>query len=77
MLLIGSFDGVDVKVSRRDNLFWIAHDRGYKLGPPRGLTDPIRNVRKIQGWVILKETAILMFFFCPGVKKIKPVLDPP
>ena len=54
---------VIVKVSRRFNLFWILHDRGFKLGPPGGLTDPIRNVRNVSnvrkapGWVILGETA--------------------
>ena len=44
----GSLDEVIVKVSRRFNLFWILHDRGYKLGPPGGLTDPIRNVRNVR-----------------------------
>ena len=67
----GSLDGVIVRVSRRFNLFWIPPDQGYKLGPPGGLTDPIRNIRnvkKTQGWVILEETADLMELLsrCPG-----------
>ena len=40
----GSLDEEGVKVSRRFKLFWIPHDQGYRLVPPRGLTDPIRNV---------------------------------
>ena len=53
-------DGVIVKVSRRFNLFWILRGQGFKLGPPRGLVDPIRNVRKTPEEVILEETAVLM-----------------
>ena len=55
--------GVIVGVSRRLNLFWIPPDQRYKLGPPAGLPDPIRNVRnanKTPGWVILEETTVLM-----------------
>ena len=58
-----SFDGVIVRIIRRFNLFWIPPDKGYKLGPPGGLADPIRNVRNVKktpGWVILEETAVLM-----------------
>jgi len=54
-------DGVNVGVSRRFNLFWILFEQGYKLGPPGGLADPIRNVRNS------KKT--------PGVQEIQPVLD--
>ena len=56
-------DGAIVKVSKRFNLFWIPCGQGYKLGPPEGLTDAIRNVRSVKknsGWVILEETAVLM-----------------
>ena len=52
-----------VWVSRRLNLFWIPPDQGYKLGPPGGLADPIRNVRNVKKtprWVILEEKAVLM-----------------
>ena len=59
----GSLDWVIVKVSGRFNLFWIPLDQGYKLGPPGGLADPIRNVRNVKktpGRVILEETAVLM-----------------
>ena len=59
----GSLDGIIVKVARRFNRFWIPHDRSYKLGPPGGLTDPIRNIRNIKQtprWVILEEMAVLM-----------------
>ena len=56
----GSLDRVIVRVSRRFNVFWISCDQGYKLGPPGGLADPIRNVKKTQEWVNLEETAILM-----------------
>ena len=59
----GSLDWIIVKVSKKFNLFWIAHDQGYKLEPPGGLTDPIRNVRNVRktpGWVILEDTAVLM-----------------
>ena len=55
-----SLDGVIVKVSRRFNLFWIPYDWGYSLGPPGGLTDPIRNVRKTPRKVILEEMAVLV-----------------
>ena len=44
----GSLDGVIVGVLGRFNLFWIPPDQGYKLGPPGGLADPIRNVRNVR-----------------------------
>ena len=59
----GGLDGVIVGVSRRFNLFWIPLDQGYKLGPPVGFADPIRNVRNVKkppGRVILDETEVLM-----------------
>ena len=59
----GILDGVIVRVSRRFSLVWIPRGQGYKLGQPRGLADPIRNVRNVKkttGWVILEETAVLM-----------------
>ena len=43
-----SLDGVGVIVLRRFNLFWIPHDRGYKLGPTGGLVDPIKSVRSVK-----------------------------
>ena len=59
----GSLDGVIVGIPRSFNLFWIPSEQGYKLGPPGGLTDPIRNVRNVKktpGWVILEEPLVLM-----------------
>ena len=58
-----SLDALIVGVTRRFNLFWILPDQGHKLGPSGGLVDPIRNVRnvkKTQGGVVLKEAAVLM-----------------
>ena len=55
--------GVIVKVTGRVNLFWTPPTQGYKLGPPEGLTDPIRNVRNVKKTpegVILKERVVLM-----------------
>ena len=62
-ILESHFNGVIVGIKRRFNLIWIPQDKGYKLGPPGGLADPIRNVRKVKktpGWVILEEPAVLM-----------------
>ena len=62
-ILESHFDGVIVRIIRRFNLIWIPQDKGYKLGPPGGLADPIRNVRnvkKTQGGLILEDTAVLM-----------------
>ena len=59
----GRFDGVIGGVSKRFKLFRIAWGQDYKLRPPGGLADPIKNVRNIKktlGWVILVETAVLM-----------------
>ena len=56
-------DGVIVKVSGRIKLFWTPPTQGYKLGPPAGLTDPIRsvrNVKKTPALVILEERVVLM-----------------
>ena len=53
-----SLDGLIVGVRRRFKLFWILHGQGYKLGPPGGLADHIRNAKKTPGWAILEETTV-------------------
>ena len=75
----GSLDGLIVNVSREFNLFWIPPDQGYKLGPPRGPADTIRNVRNVRKtpeWVILEQGVVLMELVSRHME-IQPVMDYP